>query len=281
MMAIGTSRARGALHEWVSFALQVAIAVAFEVGDDLARGLISQHGSLEGVINARRVVTFEATHGLWVEPAWQTFFLKTRQILDIDIDWTVTARAMNGIYVLGHVLVTLGVAIWVFRYRRRYFRLLRNTIICVNAFALVVYETFPVAPPRMTTGLIFNHHHFRFIDTLFGMASSGQSVGSTVRYNEFSAMPSVHDAWALVAGVTLLILARPVLFRAFGATYPILMLLAIVVTGNHFLLDAAAAVAVVGVAFVASLAFEWWQGTFRPPWHDLHPFQRGAAATPI
>lgn len=281
MVAVSALRPRGAIGEWISFAFQVLVAVAFEVADDLARGLISQHGSVEGILNARKVVSFEAMHGFWIEPAWQSFFLHTRRFLNFDIDWTLTARAMNGVYVLGHVLVTLSVAVWVFRYRRRYFRLLRNTIICVNAFALVVYESFPVAPPRMTTGLVFNHRHFQFVDTLFGIASNGQSVGSTVRYNEFSAMPSVHEAWALVAGLSLLVLARPLLIRIFGAVYPALMLVAVVVTGNHFLLDAFAAVGVVVLAFAASLAFEWWHGTIQPPWRGSPALPKGAATTPI
>ncbi|GAC1473435.1 MAG: hypothetical protein PVSMB7_27410 [Chloroflexota bacterium] len=280
-MAIGAVRGRAAIYEWVSFAFQVAIAVAFEVADDLARGLVSQHGSLEGVLNARKVVTFEAMHGLWIEPAWQMFFLRTRLLFDVDIDWTLTARAMNGIYVLGHVVVTLGVAIWVFRYRRPYFRLLRNTIICVNGLALIVYEAFPVAPPRMTSGLVFNHHTFHFVDTLFGIASKGQTVGTTVRYNEFSAMPSVHEAWALVAGLTLVILARPLLIRVFGGVYPFLMLVAIVVTGNHYLLDAVAAVGIVALAFAASLIFEWWRGSLRPPWRHEDTPKQGMVATPI
>src|SRR5579872_2220804 len=148
-------RRRGAVQEWISFALQVAIAIAFEVGDDVARGLISQHGTIQGVDNARKVVAFEAAHGFWVEPAWQTFFLHTHHLFDLTIQWTTVARVMNGIYVLGHVFVTLGVAIWVYRYRRKYFRFLRNSVICVNGLALVIYENFPVAPPRMTTGLTF------------------------------------------------------------------------------------------------------------------------------
>lgn len=262
-------RRGGQVHEWMSFALQVAIAVAFEVCDDLARGFISQHGSLEGVDNARKLVSFEAAHGLWVEPAWQTFFLQTRHFLAFTVSWTVVARAMNGVYVLGHVFVTLGVAIWVYRSHRRYFRLLRNAVICVNLFALAVYENFPVAPPRMTTGLTFNHHHFAFVDTLFGIASnSGRAVGTPVGYNEFSAMPSVHIAWALIVGVALVCLARRPDLRFFGAVYPFLMLVAVVVTGNHYLLDAVAAAGIVVLALVAALSFEWWRGTLSRPWES-------------
>jgi hypothetical protein len=260
-------RRGGVIQEWVAFAFQVAIAIAFEVVDDLARGFISQHGSVEGIDNARKVAMFEATHGFWVEPEWQMFFLQTRHLVAITVDWTIIARIMNGIYIFGHVFVTLGVAIWAYRYHRRYFRLLRNTVILVNALALIVYENVPVAPPRMTSGLRFDHHSFHFVDTLFGVANSGKAVGTTVGYNEFSAMPSVHMAWALVSGIALLVLAPPLAAKLFGVVYPGLMLLAIVVTGNHYILDAVAAAGIVILAFFVSLAFEWWKGTTSWPWN--------------
>jgi hypothetical protein len=264
--AIAVVRRRGAVQDWVAFAFQVAIAIAFEVCDDVARGFVSQHGTVEGIDNARKVVGFEAAHGFWVEPAWQMFFLQTRHIFALTVSWTLIARVINGVYVLCHVFVTLGVAIWVYRYRRKYFRFLRNAVICVNALALVVYENFPVAPPRMTTGLVFNHHHFAFVDTLFGIANSGKVVGTQVGYNEFSAMPSVHVAWALVVGITLAVLARPLLVKVLAGMYPIVMVVAVVVTGNHFLLDAVAAVGIVIVAVLAAASFEWWRGTFPRPW---------------
>lgn len=243
------------LTEWAAFVAQVLVAIAFELGDDLGRGLFAQHGTLQGVRNARLLVSFEAARHLWIEPAWQLFFLQSRHILGITITSAVTVQAANGVYVLGHVFVTLGLAIWVYFYRRQYFVVLRNVIILVNGLALVVYENFPVAPPRLTTGLIFNHHPFTFQDTVFG----SQVIGA--RYNEFSAMPSVHMAWAMVVGATLVILARSPLVRALGALYPVLMLLAVVVTGNHYLVDVMGAVVTVLVATLLSFSIARWQGT--------------------
>ena len=45
-----------------------------------------------------------------------------------------------------------------------------------------------------------------------------------------------------------------------GVVYPPLVILTIVVTGNHFVLDAVAGIAVIGVGF---LAVRWWQGRNR------------------
>jgi membrane-associated phospholipid phosphatase len=270
-MATATEAVRRnfSLPRWLGFLSQCLIAVSVEVGDDLGRGLVSQHGTVQGIDNARQIVSFEAAHGLWWEPAWQLFFEHSHQIFLLSITWVDSSRVMNGIYVLGHVLMTLSVAAWVYFYRRRYFPLLRNTVIVTNALALVIYENFPVAPPRMMPPLPFNHHLFSFQDTLYGVLSaSGHYVGSSssLAYNEFSAMPSIHMAWALVVGAALLLLCRSFPLRLLGVVYPALMLVAIVVTANHYFLDAAAAVAVVAAAALIATAFDGARG--RLPWQQ-------------
>jgi membrane-associated phospholipid phosphatase len=254
---------------WLSFVSQVLIAISFEVGDDLARGHFAQHGTLQGITNARHLVAFEASHGLYVEPAWQSFFLRTQHIFAWTLTWLDIAHVMNVIYIGGHVGVTLGVALWIFVARRRWFPLFRNIVILTNLFALLIYENFPVAPPRLTTGLDWKGHPFRFEDTVFGIFnSSGHLIGSQTGFNEFSAMPSVHVAWALIAGSALVVLGRAPALRIVGIIYPFLMLLAVIVTGNHYLLDAAAAIGVVIAAALVSGAWEPYRRRIHWPWQD-------------
>jgi hypothetical protein len=261
----GVLRRNSILIESLAFALQVLIAVSVEVGDDLARRVVAQHGTIEGINNAREVVAFEAAHGFWIEPGWQLFFEQSHRVLALTVTWADVAHSMNFVYIVGHVFVTLGVAFWVYFYRRPYFALLRNVVILTNVFALCLYERFPVAPPRLTTGLIFDHHAFAFQDTMYGILFNGGRVGSTpLAYNEFSAMPSLHVAWALVVGAALLLLARPFPIRLLGVVYPTLMLMAVVVTGNHYLLDAIGAALCVMLASILAVAFEGWRG--RLPW---------------
>jgi hypothetical protein len=258
-----------ALSEWLAFLFQCAIAVSVEVADDLTRGLFAQHGTVQGIDDARRVIGFEAAHGFWLEPAWQTFFERAHHLFFLTLTWPESSRIMNGVYVLGHVFVTLGVAAWVYFYRRRYFPLLRNIVILTNAIALVIYESFPVAPPRMMPPVSFADHLFTFQDTVYGvLTSSGQyaTTSTTLAYNEFSAMPSIHMAWALVVGATILLLARPLPVRLLGLLYPATMLVAIVVTANHFFLDAVVAVPVVMLAALLAISFDGLRGKL--PWQD-------------
>ena len=53
-------------------------------------------------------------------------------------------------------------------------------------------------------------------------------------------MPSLHAAYALGVGIGLIRYGRSRLVRVAGAIYPPLVVLTIVVTGNHFVLDAVA-----------------------------------------
>lgn len=260
-------RRNNVLPAWIAFFAQVFIAISFEVGDDLGRTLVSQHGTSQGIQNADQVMRFEVQHGLWVEPAWQSFFEHTHHIFIVTITWFEAARFMNGVYLFGHIGVTLGVGAWVYFYRRRFFPLMRNTIIVTNLLALLIYERFPVAPPRLMPPVPFDGHLFTFQDTLYGVLSGGRFVGSNLTYNEFSAMPSVHIAWALVAAGMVIWLARPFAIKVIAMFYPILMLVAVVVTANHFLLDAAAAALVVVTAVSIAVVFECLRG--RPPWREM------------
>jgi PAP2 superfamily len=268
------------ITEWIAFALQMLIAISVELGDDIGRGFFSQHGTAQGLANAHQIVNFEAAHGIWVEPAWQTFFQHSHSILALTITWSEAEKLMNGIYVGGHVFVTIGVALWVYVYRRRFFPLLRNTLILANAFALLMYESFPVAPPRIMHNLVYNHHIFNFTDTIYGIVQTGRSLVGTqsAGYNEFSAMPSVHMAWALLAGFAVVFLARPFFAKLFGIIYPLAMLVAVVVTGNHYLLDAAGAVLVLTVAGLTAFSFECWKGRFAWPSVFLRPSPTSAGA---
>lgn len=270
-------RRNSTIAEWLNFATQVLIAISVEVGDDLGRAFVSQRGTLEGIQNAQQVVAFEAAHGLWVEPAWQMFFVQSHRVLLFTITWIDTMKVMNAIYIFGHIFVTLGTALWLYVHHRRLFGFVRNIVIVTNVIALFIYERFPVAPPRLTTSLTFNHHLFTFQDTVFGTTSNaGTAIGAHVGYNEFSAMPSVHMAWALIVSFCIVLLARPLIAKLLGACYSPLMLVAVVVTGNHYIMDAVGAGVVVVVATSVALLLERWSRTAHWPWSRVTTFPSSA-----
>ena len=80
----------------------------------------------------------------------------------------------------------------------------------------------------------------------------GQSVyGSVAGFNadQLSAMPSVHVGWALLAALVIIEVSRS-RWRWFALAYPLLTMLAVVVTANHYWLDGIAAALLLALALV-------------------------------
>jgi hypothetical protein len=71
-------------------------------------------------------------------------------------------------------------------------------------------------------------------------------------YNPFAAVPSLHFGYALLVGVTVGMLARGRVARAIGWSYPAVMMIVIVATGNHFFFDAAAGAVALAAGYVVA-----------------------------
>ena len=160
--------------------------------------------------------------------------------------WVPTLPTILGIaYIALHFLGTTAFLIWLHRTQRRWFLVVRNTIVAATAVALSIYILYPVAPPRLA-GL-------GFVDTVTHSAKvnlSSDLLGSL--YNPFAAVPSLHFGYALLVGVTVALLAKGRVARALGWSYPVVMLLVIVATGNHFFFDAAGGALAIGIGYVAA-----------------------------
>jgi hypothetical protein len=242
--------------EWLLFVLQVVLVVMVEVGDDILRGNFWRPNPAESMQNARDVAAFEASHGFFVEPALQHFLERSHDLLGVLVTWPDVVDIANNVYAFGHIFITLAVVLWVFVDHRPRFALVRNITFLTNGLALLGYEIFPTAPPRLATGLVYDGRLVHFQDTMRHIIGTGTLNGTPIGYNPFSAMPSLHVAWALIAGVTVFLIARHPLLRLFGLLYPILMVLTVVVTANHFLLDAAGAAVATGLATLLALGIE-------------------------
>ena len=160
--------------------------------------------------------------------------------------WVPTLPTILGIaYIALHFLGTAAFLIWLHRTQCRWFPVVRNTIVAATAVALSIYILYPVAPPRLA-GL-------GFVDTVTHNAKvnlSSDLLGSL--YNPFAAVPSLHFGYALLVGVTVALLAKGRVARALGWSYPAVMLLVIVATGNHFFFDAAGGALAIGIGYMAA-----------------------------
>ena len=159
-------------------------------------------------------------------------------------------------YVTLHVTVTAAVLLWLHQRRPAAFPLVRTTLLVASGLSLVGFLAYPTAPPRLAGIGIADSVSHGPIDLNHGLVSS--------LYNPYAAVPSMHIAYALVVAVTLIRHGRRSLVRVLGALYAPFVLLVIVATGNHFLLDAAAGAVTVALAAASARAIVRVPGSSQP-----------------
>jgi hypothetical protein len=190
--------------------------------------------------NALRVITVERFFGVYHERWLQQFFVGTD-------GWMVLWNFFYGTF---HFVVTVFVLVFLFRRFPERYRIWRNTLAVTTALALVGFAMYPLLPPRLLPS------GYGFIDSLkaYGSLWSFDSGSMQVISNQYAAMPSLHFAWSLWSGLALLPVLRRPWTRALALFYPAVTLMAIIVTANHFLLDAAAGAMALGVGWVLGRA---------------------------
>ncbi|MFR9799397.1 phosphatase PAP2 family protein [Streptomyces sp. MS06] len=148
-------------------------------------------------------------------------------------------RGANTYYAAVHFPLTVAFLVWLYLRRPAHYVWTRRALAALTAAALVLHLAFPLAPPRMVaaTGLV---------DTarVYGPSVYGPPRTDHLS-NQFAAMPSLHFGWALMVAVGLIVATRS-RYRWLWALHPLLTLLVIVGTANHYWLDALVATALLG-----------------------------------
>ena len=199
----------------------------------LSRGLVYADLRAAGLANGERVAAWQQSLGLLWEPAWQAWAIEHIPAVVALLNW---------VYIVTYWPVILLLAALLFLYRRRDYYYYRTVIFISLAGALLTFMLFPVASP-------FAIATVELTDTIqaYGPAFYGGPAMAEL-YNTTAAMPSLHFAWTVILGVYLW-RTLPGLWRIAGAVYPALTFATIVLTGNHFILDAAAGGALAAAAF--------------------------------
>lgn len=161
-------------------------------------------------------------------------------------------RVLADYYNLGHWIVTLVILGWVYSRHAGHFRMLRNSLVVMNAIALVVFWVYPVAPPRMFPSLGFVD--IGIVTHSFGSATQNSAIAAHA--NEFAAIPSLHVAWALWCVFAVWTICRDRWSRGLVALHFLATSVVIMATANHYFLDIVAGIAT-GVAGI--MAARAWQ----------------------
>jgi hypothetical protein len=181
--------------------------------------------------NAEQVISLERWLGIFIEADVQRFALRGESVVDL----------VNAIYISYWPIVFGALAWLLLRHPSRY-PLYRNALLASGALSLVVFSLYPLAPPRFLP-------EYGFVDTIASESEGYRSFNASALVNEYAAMPSLHFGWVLLLAIAVVALVPNRAVRAVAVAVPVLMLAAIVLTGNHYLIDAA----VGGVIVLAGL----------------------------
>jgi len=226
---------------------EVLYAAAFYVLYSLVRDLKGDRpvSALQALTNARRVIRVERWFGIFHEQAVQSWFIGSR--------WLI--RGLDDFYGTAHFAVTIGVMLYLFFGQRDRYPRWRNTLAFTTAIALAGFAFFPLMPPRLLPA------SYHIVDTLRvqGGLWSFDSGPMNAVSNQYAAMPSLHFAWSTWCALVLYPSTRRVWLKAVVVLYPVVTLYCIVVTGNHYFLDAVGGAACLGAGYALARAFTWGQ----------------------
>lgn len=172
--------------------------------------------------NARKIIDLEAALHVFWEQAIQEWLLSDHRDGVVFFNW---------VYSLGFFPILIPAAVILFVKRYPTYVYYRNVFLVSYVITWLIYLSFPTAPPRMMS-------EYGFVDTIELLGPAMYNSKETIDYyNQFSAMPSMHFGWTLLFGI-LFLRSSYLPLKVFGFVYPALSLVSIIVTGNHYLLDA-------------------------------------------
>ncbi len=219
---------------WGDLLRQLAFFFVAYQGYQVVRGLTDAKDAL-AFANADRLIEIERGIGTFFEPGLQAALL--------NHDWLIDAA--NFLYINTHFIITTTFLVWLYLFRNQHFYFVRNMFLVAMAIALVGYAVYPTAPPRLIP-------EAGFVDTVASFTAVEQDSNAvSFLVNKYAAVPSMHIGFALMIAGVAIAATRGRLTRALWFGYPIMVFGVIVVTANHYWLDAAAGA---GVAAVAAFA---------------------------
>ena len=186
--------------------------------------------------NAHAIVQLEESLRVDVERGVQKTF-----------DGTWALWILNHLYLAAQLVVVPGALVVLYRRSRGHYTQLRNAVLATWLIALPVYALFPVAPPRLAD--------IGLVDTI--TSQTGLALDSkltTSLYNQYAAVPSLHAGFAVAVSAALAAAAGRRLTRIAAWLWGPTVCLSVVATGNHFVADIAAGVAITVLGYMLGRA---------------------------
>ncbi len=212
---------------WGDAGRQLGLLALIDVAYEMVRGIADGQRSV-AIAHGQQVIDVERSTHTFFEPSLQALFLPAHWLIDFA----------NQVYLNSQFSIALSFLVWLYLFRNESYYFVRNMFVVSMGLALIGYTLYPTAPPRMFPG-------FGFVDTIIDFSNvNHDSALAKIFINPYAAVPSMHVAFALMIGCTGARVARHWYARAFWAVWPMLVIWAVIVTANHFWVDAALGAAV-------------------------------------
>lgn len=215
--------------------------------------------------HARGIIKVESWFGLWFEPAIQQWYL--------GLPFNGFIRLWNIFYGTAHFVVTVGVLIYTFVRAPRRYAFARTMLAATTAFALIGFATYTLMPPRLLdadglygacSSMGQGCNDYGLIDTIErwgGLWKFGEG-GMAAVSNQYAAMPSLHFGWSAWCAITMILVIGHGRRRWLWLLYPAITTFCIIITANHYWLDAFFGGLVLalgaGVAMGTARSSQWW-----------------------
>jgi hypothetical protein len=207
----------------------------------VVRGLVVDR-EREATENANDIIDLERSLGIFWEPRLQ----------ELIIDNRVLVQLMNAIYFWLDFPLIVGVGLLLYFRRRHAYTVARDAMLLSGAISLIIYNFYPVMPPRLLPS-------GEFIGTIEQYSDLSYQASSTAAFvNPYAAVPSLHFGWAMILGGTVFLTYRQPIIRALALLLPWAQLAAIVFTANHYIIDAFAGLVVCLVGTVSAWGMQRW-----------------------
>ncbi|KAI5456562.1 PAP2 superfamily-domain-containing protein [Mariannaea sp. PMI_226] len=173
--------------------------------------------------HAITILGFEKCLGIDIEQKFQAYIMNQQS-------WLMPSLA--NIY---YSHISLGICFLVYIYTflpPSLFQRIRRTIAADNVVAFVIVTLWRCSPPRLLP------EEYGFVDVLHSKTANGGAWNNNRFQLTIAAMPSLHFGTALFLCVCMIRFSPHKFLRVVAPVWPVAMLVTIVATANHFLLDA-------------------------------------------
>jgi membrane-associated phospholipid phosphatase len=213
------------IYWWKELVIVMALNLVYETVRNL-----SSAKPAKAYANAMRLIGWQRDLSIWHEHGIQQWAL----------GFTPMIIAANYFYGSVYIIATVLGLVFLYRYHGDDYALWRNTLAIGTLLGLIGFATFPLMPPRLLDVMGDGHTYFGFVDTLIEYPTfwSFDSEAMKTISNQFAAMPSLHCAWAFWGLAVFYPRVRSWWAKSLAVLYPITTIYVVVITGNHYFLDA-------------------------------------------